>query len=467
MYEITLLLQCLLCIIVCHYWFVTKRFPFYNFVTFYILFHIVCFVVRPLLVYSFSFEGRWNYMRITRDETEQMLALMVSSLGLLMFILGYSWARRNWPSPSAPVFNVTITRHDWYAFVLTTIILMPLALYSASLQLEGIDFGKTGVGISVVQDFASGVTTLSETTGYIVSAHNFLLALVLGLLVISRFSLGSFLIVAAFVTYRAYVGWSRWAAVILLVAILIAWLIHKKRRWPGIVGVTIGAVSLIGFQAIGFDRQFLRRALGETVSYGGAPKTGRSLIESLDNADFANFEYLVYVIRAVPDLSRTYTYFTQYLQLITEPIPRMFWEGKPLGAPVQLVNLMDYGYFWGLTTSLVGDGWLSLGWVGVVVTLFLAGALSAYIQHKLTRGEPGLYRYLVFCISIAISIQWYRDGGISIFKFILFSCAPIVLWYGFSSLLNLKLGGTSRRLGFSRVRHRRLLRATNTDGSEG
>ena len=70
----------------------------------------------------------------------------------------------------------------------------------------------------------------------------------------------------------------------------------------------------------------------------------------------------------------------QYLQALTTPIPRALWPSKPIGSPVQLVNLNEFGDCVGLTLSLAGDVWVSGGWLGVFATIAVVGLISRTIM---------------------------------------------------------------------------------------
>lgn len=154
-----------------------------------------------------------------------------------------------------------------------------------------------------------------------------------------------------------------------------------------------------------------------------------------DSPDFANFDFLTYVVAVVPARTETYTYGAQYLQLFTEPIPRKLWPGKPAGAPVRLFNLNNYGNFLGMTPSLVGDGWMSGGWIGIVVTMTLVGGLLGAAHRWFWKRADSPMESLFYMVGLALVPQWFRDGGISITKFLFWNLAPLVLWVGLSWLM--------------------------------
>jgi hypothetical protein len=154
-----------------------------------------------------------------------------------------------------------------------------------------------------------------------------------------------------------------------------------------------------------------------------------------DNPDFANFDFLAFVVEMVPDRTQTYTYGTQYLQLFTEPIPRKLWPGKPAGAPIGFFNLNNYGDFLGRTVSLVGDGWMSGGWIGIAVTMTLVGAMLGLAHRWFWKHSQNNMVALFYLVGIAMLPQWYRDGGISISKFLFWNLSPLVFWLALTWLL--------------------------------
>jgi hypothetical protein len=43
-------------------------------------------------------------------------------------------------------------------------------------------------------------------------------------------------------------------------------------------------------------------------------------------------------------------------------------------------------------------------------------------------GEATNFKILAYCTYLPLTMQWFRDGGISIAKFVLFAVMPLVLW---------------------------------------
>lgn len=392
---------------------------------FYLTFHGLVFVVRPIIEYIFGFEQVFFYMRFYPSEAQLEQALLLTTAALVLFaILSHALDITPRLRPISDGFNA----HEWRAFIVTALLLGPLVVYSTWLALQ--DSINTESGEAFVQadrDVSTGIMTFSNTTGYLVDAGKMAGVLCLMLVWATRFRLWSFVPLTLYLLERMYEGWARWTIVLPLVSLAMLYSARRGKRWLP-VGVIAAVIPLfVIFQQLGENRDtFKAFVLGQPIEE--TAKDDRSWIERQDNLDFANFDYLTYVMSVVPEKSQTYTYFTQYLQLFTEPIPRMLWPDKPIGPPIQLVNLNDYGDFVGLTVSIVGDGWLSAGWLGMIVTILIVASAVSAVHRWLWRSEMSTFKILVYCTFLPLTLQWYRDGGISIAKFVLFSLAPIFLW---------------------------------------
>ena len=224
-------------------------------------------------------------------------------------------------------------------------------------------------------------------------------------------------------------GWGRWSIVLGVLGLFLLWLRMSGKRWPPFRFVF--PASLVGylFSILGQDRGALQALFLGKVSEDSLYKEKRSMFEEVfDALDFANYDYLLYIIKHIPGSTGTYTYGLQHLQLFTEPIPRALWSGKPAGAPIQFFNLSDYGNFVGLTYSVVGDGWASGGFVGVFFTIailaMLLGAVYRFFLKFDAVGHVGSLCYICFA---ALFVQIFRDGSlVTLVKFSAFVLLPVL-----------------------------------------
>ncbi|MBX6322237.1 MAG: oligosaccharide repeat unit polymerase, partial [Rhodospirillaceae bacterium] len=443
MVDLLLAIQVVTWVVVCFLFFLVGRTGsiFHPF-TFYAVFHLIVFVIRPLLLQYAGFGFTYDYMRFTPTPETVSLTLVVTNMAFCLFAL-VSW----WSGHRVPRFDRQpgpLTPLQRQALIVTFAVLTPLALYSAVINSAPRVFEGSG-GIEMVIDPDTGIQTLANTTGYLLDAQGMLATLSIILLCVTRFRWYAFLPLALFLAYRAFLGWGRYAMVMSLASVLLVYLFHKGRRWPQPRFLLVAIPLFIVFQQLGEQRDYVRYLVTGERPYTWELPVERSWVERQDTLDFANFEFLTAILWAVPEHSDTYTYFTQYLQLFTQPIPRILWPEKPVGPPIMLVNMNDYVNFMGLTNSLVGDGWLSFGWIGVVITIALVAFILGRLHRAFWRNTASPRALLAYCTFVPLSLQWFRDGGITIVMFAAWALFPLVVWYASERALVFMYGRSVRR----------------------
>lgn len=411
----------------------------------YLIFHFLVFVMRPLLVYGLDFNFMFRYMQFTPSDQQFVDTLMLSSVGLVVFAICVWYAGRCnivFMSTGLPEW----TQAEKRAYAIVALLLGPLAIYSGLTATAGASFENTG-DVQMTRDLATGTAIYTNTTGYIAESHAMLGALCILFLWRCNFRAWAYAPFIMFIGYRAFLGWGRWSIITSVLSLALIYLYRNNRRWPRWRWFLILVPIAILFQNLGMNRDLVRDYVD---SLGGPVQLQTEAPQyndrddpwaEFDHPDFANFDFLTFVMATVPEKTNTYTYFTQYLQLFTEPVPRIIWKEKPIGAPISLFNLNDYGNFMGMTVSLVGDGWMSFGWLGVMVTMALVAFAMGRTHRAFWRNQASPRVVMAYCIFLPLTITWYRDGGISIFKFALFTLTPILAW----NFLSRMIGGLQEK----------------------
>ncbi len=385
-------------------------------------FHGLVFVIRPLLVHFMGFNSVFYYMGFNPSPQEFITTLAVTSLGLVVLAATCLWFGRVHPrfTGSAPSLPPDQSR----ALPIITLLLLPVIAYSIYRAA-----GDTGG-----ERAANGIYILTKTTGYVVDAQFMVAPLICLWLVKTRFHWLNLVPILLYVAYRSWVGSARWTFLLFFITLVFQYCWYRRLRWLPRRGPRVIAVPvLILFNVVGQNRELVKNYVNEGTldqeQFGHAP--GQSSVDKrksqLDTQDFANFDYLAAVISIVPERTGTYNYGLQYLQLFTEPIPRILWPGKPAGAPVGLVDISPYVNFLGLTFSLVGDGWVSGGWTGVIITMGIAGILLGLAHRFFWTHTHQVLPSLFFIGLLSVSPNWFRDGGISVFKFLLWTWSPFII----------------------------------------
>lgn len=87
-----------------------------------------------------------------------------------------------------------------------------------------------------------------------------------------------------------------------------------------------------------------------------------------------NFLRLAQVIEIVP-AEHDYVYFQQVWFTIIRPVPRVFWPGKPVDPGFDLPSIVGMTGV-SLSTSIIGEWYLSYGWFAVIFGGWLHGRLA-------------------------------------------------------------------------------------------
>ncbi|HLJ20538.1 MAG TPA: hypothetical protein VKU84_10080 [Stellaceae bacterium] len=398
--------------------------------TIYLVFHGMVFVFRPILENVLNFDRTFFWMMFYPTDDQIQTTLILTSLALVVFALA-SWVL----VPAEPRFDRRLpgrfTTAEWWALGVVVTLLSPVIAYSLYASLTsatpGDDVG--GALIQMDRDVNSGIATYTNTTGYIAEAEKCLGGICVMVAWGSRFRLWSFIPLVFYVTERTYIGWSRWTIVLTVMMVILVYIAYRRRRWMPIGMIAIALPTFLLFQQLGENRDAFKQLVLGTAPRDQGPVDNRNWLEKQDGPDFANFDFLTYVMDVVPEKTGTYTYFAQNLQLFTEPIPRILWPNKPIGEPIKFFDLNDYGNFEGLTWSLVGDGWISGGWLGVVITMIAVGYGLGRLHRWFWRGDATHFKILAYCTLLPLTVLTYRDGVISIAKFAFFTMTPLMLWH--------------------------------------
>jgi hypothetical protein len=397
----------------------------------YLAFHGIVFVLRPILVLFLGFDAQLTYMGFEPTPEECLRALAASSVGLCAFAGACLFTGRS-DLTFGKSASIEFSQAERRSLLITTLLMLPIIGFSIFATRNGIAGENRG-----------GVYINTNSVGYLNDAQFAIMPLICAWMVVTRFHWLNLVPTVFYIGYRTWFGWSRWT--ILLFALLVgaAYCWHRRKLSIPLWVMVAGVPFFLLFNLLGHNRDMLKAFFEgsgiRAVQFDPGMTAAVRWRKKYDGPDFGNFDYLAFITAVVPERTGTYTYGSQYLQLFTEPIPRKLWKGKPVGAPVALFNLNAYGNFNGLTYSLCGDGWMSGGWIGLIATMLIAGALLGrahrWFWRHLESGIAGLF----YLSALAMLPQWYRDGSISIAKFMLWNWLPLVIWTGLSWTMGTRL----------------------------
>jgi len=429
MYEINIIITIILWVLIVFIYSLSKNASVYNPTTFYLFFHGLTFVVRPIFKYFYDFQFMYNLYSFSPSEQTRNLALIAANIGLISFCAGsYCTGNVRMRFAAGRIKDSEQAKTFQWGLISGLILSAPWIVDSFNLALSA---NLTDVDLVNMTSFeaSTGATLYTDTTGYVVDANLMLGAFGVGLIWAFRFKWYAWIPYLTFCILRMSVGWGRFSFMLTLGSVGILYSFYHGRKWIS-PRLMVGAVAVIPlFSAIGTERTLVadwitgrEREVPVWKEDEIAPK------HFFDQMDFAQLECLEYVMAVVPEKTNSFDYFLDNLEIFTAPIPRMLWKDKPVGSPIQLYNIRDYGTPIGITWTVVGEGWQALGIIGVAIWCFLGGAGWGWLYRLFALSAQTPWQVLAYILILPMSVQWFRDGVlISLLKFPLFFLLPVVL----------------------------------------
>lgn len=408
--------------------------------TTYLGFHGLVFVVRPIFARVYDYQLLYRAFNFQPSISDKITVILGANLGFLVF-MGVCLAIAGQPLVNRRNrFDELQRRAMRKPFMLAAILLLPVCIASAVAHWQT----RAMAASTMIVDAATGATINTTDNGWFFTAQLALVPLSVTFAWLYRFRLWSLLPFAAFFVLRAGTG-GRGPFVVAALALAMLYLFEKRKRWPE----WRSTLLLIG---VGFAFSFMVVDRGKAVRelfITDMSIEAKPIYESkpLETMDFANQEFFEFLVYAVPQRTGTYDYFLSNLQIFTEPVPRIWWKKKPVGPPIQLFKLFDYGSPHGMTQSLPGAGWAAFGYLGIVIqcSLFAAGYGWLY-RFLMTRRQSNLY-LLIYCLSVAATIVTYRDGILlTVLRQMPFYIGPIILIWLIMKVLGMPSSPAIREL---------------------
>jgi len=387
----------------------------------YLGFHGLIFVVRPILARFYDYQAIYRGYEFQPSIDDKITVILGANLGFLVFMGVCLWVGRQPFANLRGEFDDLQRRLLVKPFLLAAILIAPIGL--ASILDQWIN--RASNSSTMILDRATLLSVNTTANGWFDSTQLALVPLVVGFAWFMRFRLWSLTPFVVYFVLRAGTG-GRGPLITAALALVMLYLFEHRRRWPEWRSALLLIVAGLSFVAILQDRgKAVREVFVNDVS---VEYNANYDLKPLEGMDFGNLEFFEYIVYAVPQRSGTYDYFASNLQIITEPVPRVFWKDKPVGSPVQPIRLTDYGYPIGMTMSVPGAGWYELGYLGIVIQCALFAAGYGWLYRVLMTKTQSNFYLLAYVMMIGATIVTYRDGVlISVLRLVPFYIGPFVL----------------------------------------
>jgi hypothetical protein len=434
MYIATLLLS-LMCWVVVGYVYVRSPLAsvFHPFSLYY-MFHGLLFVIRPIIAHWLDFHLIYNVYKFVPNLSDKITVIAASTLGFLVFAF-FSLRFGNVPMRFKQDAVAVSERNRLVGpFLMALLICAPLGYYSLYQH-----YNSASVGVvDKVLVKGTGVFVNANGFGYLEEAQTMLISCTAIFAWLFRFRPLALTPLLVFAVARAGTG-GRFPIIYAAAAIGLMWMYENRQRFPAPRVLALSVAVLGIFTAVGQDRgRAVRQWLGTDYTLERTASARETPTAFMEGMDFGNLEYFEYIVYVVPQRSHTYDYFLNNLQLFTEPVPRVLWPDKPAGSPITRFSLFDYGSPIGMTRSLPGEGWYSLGWLGVIIVCGAWGAALGAVYRRYVESEQDTIVTATYIMFMTMMINTMRDGTLlTLARESLFVLAPVFLWAQFTAYLGI------------------------------
>ncbi|MXP15374.1 oligosaccharide repeat unit polymerase [Altererythrobacter confluentis] len=422
-YDIILLVSLAIYLAVCALYLRHRAASFMHPVSLYLLFHGIVFTFRPFLARYYDFGALYQQFGFQPSMQDKITVLLAANLGMVTFVAVSLFVARE---PLAFARDKYDDKHRTMLrkpFLIVAALLTPVALASLAEHWTTRALDSS----TMITDLSTGIAINTTGNGWFFTAQLVLVPIVVIFAWLYRFRLWSLIPFGIFFILRAGTG-GRGPLIVAAFAIVVLYLTQQRRRWPEWRSALIMVFAAVTFTTLVSDR-------GAAVREIFTSEQAADTIAYLDTApyetmDFANQEFFEYVVYAVPQRTGTYDYFLSNLQIFTEPVPRAWWPGKPVGPPIQLFSLFDYGSPLGMTLSLPGAGWYELGWAGVIIQCGAFALLYSLLYRWMIARREDDWSLMTYAVMIAATTITFRDGVlITIARSLPFYLGPIAMMW--------------------------------------
>ncbi|MBY0493712.1 MAG: oligosaccharide repeat unit polymerase [Cyanobacteria bacterium] len=208
-------------------------------------------------------------------------------------------------------------------------------------------------------------------------------------------------------------------------AAIIVWI--QSQRDLKVRRLTIAAAAVVGLLAA---MQFMLNI--RSLGYEEFVSRGESEYDYLHVDD--NYLRLAQVIQIVP-AEHPYVEFRQIWFTLVRPVPRVFWPGKPVDPGFDLPSIVGLKGL-SLSTSIIGEWYITFGWITVVFGAWLHGRL-ARTANQLREVEAYRTNPIVYGLAVMVLVSGMR----SMQDLVIMSYA-LVAWWAANRLTRRRVVGT-------------------------
>ncbi|WP_349269654.1 hypothetical protein MPNTM1_05601 [Mycolicibacterium parafortuitum] len=205
-------------------------------------------------------------------------------------------------------------------------------------------------------------------------------------------------ILTASVGIQLYAG-ARRSVFILVAAPLATYLVDRRVRISRALIATLLPIALFVFAAVG-DANGFRSDLFSSLK-AALSDPGRVILNFMTGADTEMVDGFALQLQSMERIG--FHPVSTIVSVLSHPVPRVFWPGKPVTADVALNN---YHFGWGIhqagvAYSFLGEGYYAAGIVGVALLAAILGWFYGYVERSLLSNRSE-WNIMFFAIALAM-----------------------------------------------------------------
>jgi hypothetical protein len=384
--------------------------------TVYLIFHLFTFTSRLIGLRAGSHTlyspPVWDQHYEPVRESEIVRAALLADGALVCMTLAWVVA----------AFREHSSRHAlgrWAEIRLQPRIVWPVALCCCAIGVVGVALFSTvpGVGPGPAVDTTSTWFTMTPT---------WLGLGLLSLIYLYGFQLSLLAPMGVYLFVMVAQGYHRVRVIIPVVLMMQIYLDANHRRWPKVGGVAIFLTLALAF--------FPMKVIGRSIQ-SGLPveqileESAEVLQDTLEGRSGDHFflDEFASMLTLVDANGKLY-WGQPYLALLTLPVPRVLWPGKPSTADF----IADFSRPWrpmsqdGMIVTILGEAYANFGYLGIAFMPPLIAYLLALVYFRAQRAPYDSLARFGYTLIACNLIQVYRDGLVSLFVFTVVNMLPLI-----------------------------------------
>jgi hypothetical protein len=401
-------------------------------------FAVPIFTREPVIVLADAIEFELN-------SSDIVAALLMAILGVVVLQIAYYSFHSNSLMQFVPVARLHLAKTKAFYYCLIHSILLPLSINIKSVIPDQM---QTPLGPVIILLQNQALVAIG-ILGWLIYSNR-----------ISKWYLGWLYALVAFSSMRGISeGWLEQAVVPIAVLFVVKWLNTRKipvmsissalllvlflapakgafrdHVWYDVEG---GATALSSVQKISFWVKEATEYWQDTLS--GNHDFSESTAGVTGRTDLVH--QLTHIYSMTPS-TIPYQYGATYSYFAVALIPRVIWPDKPVAGTANSFFAVTYG----ITTeegaerstfgvSLLGEGYLNFGWVGVILIMAIQGIVIGLLQHSFGGVRSGAGGQAVFLAFFIFFLNGIGSSAEILFGNILQNllCGCLLLWWARSS----------------------------------